>query len=123
MAAQRAALGRGGLSAASVAGLGRVLPVQVLSRLGRSQVAALDFATSNLRGAPVPVYIAGARALYTTSLGPLAGAPFNLTTLSYDGSLDMGLVIDPAAVEEPAVLRACLVQAYTDLIRAAAVDL
>ena len=34
-------------------------------------------------------------------MGPLAGVAFNLTLLSYNGSLDMGLNIDAAAVAEP----------------------
>ena len=56
--------------------------------------------------------------LYATTLGPLTGTPFNLTTLSYDGSLDMGLLVDPVAVGDPGGLRACLEVAYADLIRA-----
>jgi hypothetical protein len=90
-----------------------------LSRIARSQVAGVDFATSNLRGAPIPLYIAGARVLHSATLGPLAGTPFNLTTISYDGSLDMGLLVDPVAVESPGELRVCLEEAYGDLTRAA----
>ena len=55
----------------------------------------------------------------SATLGPLAGTPFNLTTISYDGSLDMGLLVDPVAVESPGELRVCLEEAYGDLTRAA----
>jgi hypothetical protein len=41
-------------------------------------------------------------------IGPLAGVAFNLTLLSYAGSLDMGLHLDPAAVTEPDLLRRCI---------------
>ena len=40
---------------------------------------------------------------------------FNLTLLSYDGSLDMGVNIDAAAVAEPERLAAHLEQAFKDL--------
>ncbi len=117
MAARRAAMPTGG-SLASLSSLVQALPSSVLSRVTRSQTAAVDFATSNLRGAPIPLYIGGGRVLYTATLGPLTGTPFNLTTLSYDGSLDMGLLVDPVAVADPGGLRACLEAAYADLIRA-----
>ncbi len=117
MAGRRQAL-QSGVSLDDAAGLARLLPASVLRRVARSQVGGLDFATSNLRGAPFPVYVSGARVLYNLSLGPLAGAPFNLTTLSYDGTLDMGLLVDPAAVEDPPALRRCLEGAYRDIIAA-----
>ena len=61
----------------------------------------VDFATSNVRASPVPVYIAGAQLLENYPVGPLAGVAFNLTLLSYNGSLDMGINIDAAAVDRP----------------------
>ena len=47
------------------------------------------------------MYIAGAQILANYPVGPLAGVAFNLTLLSYCGSLDMGLNLDAAAVEDP----------------------
>ncbi len=43
---------------------------------------------------------------------------FNLTLLSYNGSLDMGVNIDAAAVAEPERLAANLERAFKDLVRA-----
>ena len=117
MAGRRQAL-QTGVSLDDAASLARLLPAAVLSRVARLQVGGLDFATSNLRGASFPLYISGARVLYNLSLGPLAGAPFNLTTVSYDGSLDMGLLVDPAAVSDPPALRLCLEDAYRQIIAA-----
>jgi diacylglycerol O-acyltransferase len=118
MAGRRESLQKGSSAASlsNLAGLAQMLPASVLSRVARSQILGVDFATSNLRGAPVPLYVSGARVLHTTALGPLAGTPFNLTTLSYDGSLDMGLLVDPVAVADPAGLRDCLEDAYRELI-------
>ena len=77
------------------------LPTSLVTRLARQQAQTVDFATSNVRGSPVPMYIAGAQLLENYPMGPLAGVAFNLTLLSYLGSLDMGLNIDAAAVAEP----------------------
>jgi len=78
-------------------------------------VGTVDFTTSNVRGAAFPLYIAGGRIEANHPLGPLAGTAFNLTTMSCDGNLDMGCVIDTGAVSDPALLRSCLVDAFAEL--------
>jgi hypothetical protein len=54
-------------------------------------------------------------------LGPLAGTAFNLTTMSYRGWLFLGLVTDPAAVDDPDELLGELERAYRELLRAGGV--
>jgi hypothetical protein len=102
----------------NLAGVANLLPTSVVTRVARSQAAKMDFATSNLRAAPFPMYISGAEVLENISMGPVAGTAFNLTALSYNGSLDMGVFIDPAAVEDPAALRQNLERAYHHLLEA-----
>jgi WS/DGAT/MGAT family acyltransferase len=92
------------------------LPSPLLVRLARQQVGTVDFTTSNVRGAPFELYMAGGKVLANYPLGPMAGTAFNLTTLSYRGQLDMGCLVDPAAVDDPALLRRCLVEAYDELL-------
>jgi WS/DGAT/MGAT family acyltransferase len=116
MTARRDAARSGSLSLNSLAGLGQFLPAPVLRSVARSQAAPVDFATSNLRGPPVPVYVGGARVIHNTAMGPLTGTPFNLTTISYDGSMDMGLFVDPVAVADPSGLKGCLQEAFGELI-------
>ena len=81
------------------------LPTSLVTRLARTQAQTIDFATSNVRGSPIPMYVAGAQLLENYPVGPLAGVAFNLTLLSYHGSLDMGVNIDTAAVAEPDLLQ------------------
>jgi diacylglycerol O-acyltransferase len=102
--------------ASSVAGLLSPLPSQLLTRFARQQVGTVDFTTSNVRGAPFQLYIGGAKIEGNFPLGPMAGTAFNLTTLSFGGNLDMGCVIDSAAIDDPALLRSCLVDAYDELL-------
>ncbi len=81
------------------------LPTSMITRLARQQAQTIDFATSNVKGSPVPLFMAGAQLLSNYPIGPLSGVAFNLTLLSYLGRLDMGLNSDAAAVEDPDALR------------------
>lgn len=81
------------------------LPTSMITRLARQQAQTIDFATSNVKGSPVPMFMAGAQLLSNYPIGPLSGVAFNLTLLSYLGRLDMGLNSDSAAVEHPDALR------------------
>lgn len=102
----------------TIASLAATLPTTLITRITRQQAQTVDFATSNVRGAPIPLYIAGARLLENYPVGPLLGVAFNLTLLSYDHSLDMGVNVDTAAVTEPELLRDCLVRAFKALATA-----
>jgi len=99
----------------AITALTTALPTTVVTRLARQQAQTVDFATSNVRGAPVPLYLAGAELLANHPVGPLMGVAFNLTLLSYNHSLDMGINIDTAAVAEPERLLRCLQRAFADL--------
>ena len=59
------------------------------------------------------MYVCGAQLLEIYPVGPLGGVAFNLTLMSYLGSLDMALNIDTAAVTEPELLTECLDDALT----------
>ena len=106
-----------GASLDALASIGAALPTSVSTRLARQQAQTVDFATSNVRGAPMALYLAGALVLENYPVGPLAGVAFNLTLLSYHHSLDMGVHIDLAAVTEPELLQRCLERSFHELAR------
>ena len=106
-----------GGSLEALAALAATLPTSVVTRLAKQQAQTVDFATSNVRGAPMPLYVAGAQILENYPVGPLGGVAFNLTLLSYDHSLDMGINVDAAAVAEPELLRRCMERAFNDLLQ------
>lgn len=100
----------------TVAGLAAMLPLPLLSTLARAEVRTVDFTTSNVRGAPFDLYLAGARVKANHPLGPLGGTAFNATTLSVAGSLDVGIHVDTDAVEDPAALRAAIEASFSELL-------
>jgi WS/DGAT/MGAT family acyltransferase len=103
----------------SLAGALNQLPHPRLVWAGWRASSTVDFVTSNMRAAPFDIFLAGALMESNYPIGPLAGTAFNLTTMSYRGALNMGLVSDPAAVDDPALLVRCIERAYRDLLAAA----
>ena len=102
---QRARQGASQGMLGAAAGLATVLPSGLVARLARQQTGTVDFAASNVRGAPVDVWIAGAKILHNHPMGPTGGTAFIATVLSTAGTLDLGLCTDSAAVHEPVDLR------------------
>lgn len=116
---QRLGVTRGERAAAltgAFAGIINTLPTSMVVNLARQQVETVDFATSNLRGAPWDLFLAGAEVLATHPMGPTAGTAFNATVLSYRGSLHVGVNIDTAAVDDPALLRDCIAGSFEELL-------
>jgi WS/DGAT/MGAT family acyltransferase len=98
-----------------LAGLMNVLPTSTLVSAARHQAETVDFTTSNLRGAPFPLFFGGAQIVENYPIGPLAGTAFNLTMLSYAGELHLGLLADTAAIPDPEALRDALKEAFEEL--------
>jgi hypothetical protein len=70
------------------------------TRITGGMMKAVDFVTSNVPGPPFPVYMSGARIERMFPFGPPAGASVNITLFSYDGTAQIGVRIDPAAVPD-----------------------
>jgi diacylglycerol O-acyltransferase / wax synthase len=117
-ASREAMASGGGMSA--VSGIANLLPTSVVTQAARAAAGRIDFATSNLRGAPFTLYVAGARACNIVTMGPVAGTGCNATALSYDGHFDIGLFIDPVAIDTPADFRDAVESSFFDLVGAVA---
>ena len=102
----------------AVSALASSMPTAILTRVARLQSQTVDFATSNVKGTPIPVFVAGSEIVANHPFGPLGGVAFNLTLLSHVGQLDMGLHVDQAAVEHPEKLRDHLADSLADLVAA-----
>ena len=92
------------------------LPTAFLVGMTRAQARTTDFAATNLRGSPVPLYIAGARVLASYPFGPRTNTALNATLLSYGDELNLGLNIDPAAVTDIHAFMADIAYAFEELL-------
>jgi len=104
--------------AGSLTGVLTSLPSPLIAWLARSQVETVDFACSNVRGAPFDLYVAGAHVDANHPMGPTAGTACNVTLLSYGGSMDIGINSDTAAVDAPEALRDCVADGLAEMIAA-----
>jgi WS/DGAT/MGAT family acyltransferase len=95
------------------------LPRRVAVPLVGSMLKAIDFVTSNVPGPSFAVYASGARVERMVGFGPLSGAAVNVTAFSYDGTLQLGVNMDAAAVPDPDVLLACLQDGLAEVLAAA----
>ena len=102
-------------AADAIAGVVTMLPGSIVRSLARTQTARVDFAVSNVRGAPFDLFIGGAPIVANFPFGPTGATAFNATLLSYRGSMDIGLNIDGAAIDDPELLRDCVVDAIDEL--------
>lgn len=84
-----------GLAARGYAGL----------HLARVHPTVVNLIVSNVRGAPMPLYFAGARLEALYPMGPIAdGMGLNVTLLSYRDGLDFGFTTCPDLVPDPWLL-------------------
>lgn len=114
LAAKRESMSHGG-GLGALSSVANLLPTSVVTRAARARAARMDFATSNLRGAPCPLYISGAQVLHLYTMGPVAGTACNATALSYNGGFDIGLFVDPVAISEPDDFRDAVDEAMRDI--------
>jgi WS/DGAT/MGAT family acyltransferase len=98
-----------------MAGVLNRLPRDAATAVFGSMLKGVDLVTSNVPGAPIPLYTAGARIDAMYALGPLSGAAANLTLLSYLDEVHIGVNLDPAAVPDPDVLVDSLVDGWADV--------
>ena len=104
----------GGMTGLS--GVANLLPTSVVTSAARSAASRIDFATSNLRGAPFPIYVSGAEVTATVPMGPVAGTGANITALSMNGKFDIGMFIDPEAIAEPDEFRRHVEESFADML-------
>ena len=86
------------------------------SRISDNLPPVANVAISNVPGAPVPLYMAGAKlATYYPVSIPAHGVALNITVQSYNGSLDYGFTACRRAVPDVDDLIEYLVEAHKEL--------
>jgi len=79
----------------------RCMPTSMTTTIFGAALRGVDVVASNVPGAPIELFTAGARINSMFALGPMAGSAVNLTLLSYLDQVHIGVNVDPAAVTEP----------------------
>ncbi len=92
------------------------LPTSVVTQIFGTMMKGLDFQASNVPGAPVPVYLLGVPVQSLVPFGPLAGAASNVTLLSYQNDLNIGINVDPAAVSDIDTYIECIRSGYDEVL-------
>lgn len=95
------------------------LPTTAVTALFGSMIKGSDFTTSNVPGAPIPIYIAGAQVEAMIPFGPLAGVALNVTLLSNLDEVHIGINSDMAAVPDPDVLLDCMRESFEAVLKQA----
>ena len=84
----------------ALAGVLNRLPTSTTTALFGGMLKCVDFVTSNVPGAPIPVYLGGALVERFYAFGPPSGAAVNVTLMSHLGTCCIGIVTDTAAVPD-----------------------
>lgn len=94
------------------------LPTSMSTGLFGAMLKGVDLVASNVPGAPIELFTAGARINAMFALGPMAGAAVNLTLLSYLENIHIGINVDPAAVTEPELFVQCYREGWEEILAA-----
>ncbi len=90
--------------------------IAAATRILGGMLKAVDLTTSNVPGPWFPVFSSGAKIERMYPFGPLAGSAVNITLLSYDGSLEVGINADRAAVGDLDVLTHCVTEGFAEVV-------
>jgi diacylglycerol O-acyltransferase / wax synthase len=99
-----------------LAGVLNRLPATLTTSVFGAALKGVDLVASNVPGAPIPLYLAGAQVLEQYAFGPPSGAAANVTLLSWGPEACVGLNVDLAAVTEPDLLVDCVSEALDEVI-------
>lgn len=101
-----------------LAGALNQMPNELTTALFGSMLKGVDFVTSNVPGAPFPVYLAGARIQSQFAFGPMTGAAANITLLSYVDELNVGFNVDPAAIPDTDIFMDAMGAGFEEILKA-----
>ncbi len=103
-------------------GLSR-LPTSIVHGALGEAVPRADIQASNVPGWPIDTFVCGARVERFIGFGPLPGAAMMVVLLSSAGNCTIGINYDPAAIEQPEVLQACLDASLAEIVAVGAGNL
>jgi diacylglycerol O-acyltransferase / wax synthase len=99
-----------------VAGILNRMPATLTTAVFGSMLKGVDLVASNVPGAPIPLYLAGALVQQQFAFGPLSGAAANVTLVSWGSEVCVGVNLDRAAVSDPALMLECLEAGFDEIL-------
>lgn len=102
-----------------MAGVLNRLPRGLTTELFGSVLKGVDVTVSNVPGAPVELFSAGAKVTEMYAFAPLAGVAVNVTLLSYVDTCHIAVNSDREAVPDPDRLLACLREGWDEILAVA----
>lgn len=100
----------------TLAGILNRLPTATTTAIFGSMLKCCDFCATNVPGAPVPVYTAGARVERLYAFAPPAGAAVNVSLISHCDTCCIGVVLDTTAVPDGNTLVECLKEGFDEVL-------
>jgi diacylglycerol O-acyltransferase / wax synthase len=100
----------------TLAGVLNRLPTSTTTALFGGMLKCVDFVTSNVPGAPIPVFLAGAKVDRFYAFGPPSGAGVNITLMSHVDTCCIGVVSDTTAVPDTDALIDDLRAGYDEVL-------
>jgi WS/DGAT/MGAT family acyltransferase len=100
----------------TLAGVLNRLPTATSTALFGGMLKCVDFVTSNVPGAPIPVFVGGAQVEAFFAFAPPSGSAVNVTLVSHCNSCCIGIVTDTAAVTDPDVLIESLREGFAEIV-------
>jgi hypothetical protein len=100
----------------ALSGILNQLPTTITTAIFGSILKGADFVTSNVPGAPFPIYAAGAELERMYAFGPLSGTAMNVTLLSNCGTCCIGVTLDAVAVPDRDAMIDALEQSFADVL-------
>jgi diacylglycerol O-acyltransferase len=101
-----------GTVAAAAGAVSRAASVAAVS----ATLRGTDVVASNVPGSPVSLYLAGARLERLVAFGPRSGAALNLTMLSYQDAVEVGVNADLLAIPDPETVVDCLRAGFDEVL-------
>jgi WS/DGAT/MGAT family acyltransferase len=92
------------------------LPATVSTGVFGAMLRGVDFVTTNVPGAPIPLFVAGAQLEALVPFGPMTGAAANVALLSYLEDANVGVTTDPAAIPDPERFIGCLDDGFAEVL-------
>lgn len=100
----------------TLAGVLNRLPTAMTVALFGAMLKGVDFVASNVPGAPLPIYMGGARVDRFYAFGPPSGAALNVTLMSHVDTCCVGVVSDTAAITDPDALVEDLEAGFDEIV-------